>query len=86
MSVARREHTKWLEYDALDHRLWIAGQRMHHGATGVVVAGTACVGMLTGRTRWLRALVAMAAAGGALMAHDWKDHSLWFQLGRGPQR
>ena len=33
-----------------------------------------------------RPLVAMVLAGGALMAHDWKDRSVWFQRGRGPQR
>jgi hypothetical protein len=33
----------------------------------------------------MRSLGAMAAAGGALMAHDWKDRSMWFEFGRGSQ-
>ena len=44
-------------------RLWIAGQRVHHGLTGVLLLAT----------------------GTALMLHDWKDRSLWFQLGRDMQ-
>jgi hypothetical protein len=33
-----------------------------------------------------RSLVAVAVAGGALMmAHDWKDRSIWFERGRGSQ-
>ena len=51
--------TTLLRYDARRRRLWIAGQRVHHGLTGVV----------------------LLAAGTALMLHDWKDRSLWFQLG-----
>ena len=42
-------------------RLWVGGQRLHHGLTGV----------------------ALAAAGLVLIAHDWKDRSVWFR--RGPQ-
>ena len=42
-------------------RIWIAGQRVHHGLTGFL----------------------FAAAGIALMAHDWKDRPLWFQRGAG---
>jgi hypothetical protein len=41
-------------------RLWVGGQRLHHGLTGV----------------------ALAAAGLVLIAHDWKDRSYWFRLGR----
>jgi hypothetical protein len=51
--------TSLLRYDASRRRLWIAGQRVHHGLTGVV----------------------LLAAGTALVLHDWKDRSLWFQLG-----
>jgi hypothetical protein len=39
--------------------MWIGGQRMHHGATGI----------------------ALFAAGIALVAHDWKDRSVWFRFG-----
>jgi hypothetical protein len=40
-------------YDLKLRRVWIGGQRLHHGVTG------------------------------ALIAHDWKDRTLWFK--RGPQ-
>ena len=55
--------TPLLHFDARRRRLWVAGQRVHHGLTGVV----------------------LLAAGTALMLHDWKDRSLWFQLGRDMQ-
>ena len=51
--------TPLLRYDARRRRLWIAGQRVHHGLTGVLLLAT----------------------GTALILHDWKDRSLWFQLG-----
>jgi hypothetical protein len=44
-------------------RLWVGGQRVHHGLTGIL----------------------FAAAGFALMAHDWKDRPLWFERGVGSQ-
>jgi hypothetical protein len=73
-----------LEYDALHRRLWIGGQRMHHGAGGLLVATIACWGLLTGhRRRSVDELLAWALAGGALMVHDWKDRSQWFALGHG---
>lgn len=53
-----------LRYDAHRRRLWIAGQRVHHGMTGALLFAT----------------------GAALMLHDWKDRSLWFQLGPDTQR
>lgn len=52
-----------LEYDSDRRRLWILGQRCHHGMTGSL----------------------LAIVGAALMAHDWKDRSIWFQLGHGTQ-
>ena len=88
MKPARLIRTRLLEYDARHRRLWIGGQRMHHGATGSLVATMACVALLAGQLKGApatRPLAAMAAAGGALMAHDWKDRSMWFQLGRGSQ-
>jgi hypothetical protein len=87
-----------LEYDALRHRLWIAGQRCHHGATGSLVTAAACVGLIAGQARPVlrtprepqaagadlsRSLLALALAGGAMMAHDWKDHDMWFRRGSG---
>jgi hypothetical protein len=49
--------------DVRRRRVWIAGQRVHHGVTGMV----------------------FAAAGLALIAHDWKDRPHWFQRGDGSQ-
>ena len=78
-----------VEYDALRHRLWILGQRCHHGATGSVVAVAACATLLTESALHAsagpRSLVALAAVGSGalLMAHDWKDRALWFERGRG---
>ena len=83
---------KLVEYDALRHRVWIFGQRCHHGATGTVVAGAAFLALITDPaavvkpTTGPRSIFAIAAAGGALMmAHDWKDRSIWFERGRGSQ-
>ena len=73
---------RFVEYDSLRRRVWILGQRCHHGATGAVVVAGACLGMIVPR-RGARSLLAVAVTGGALMAHDWKDHSVWFQRGRG---
>ncbi len=81
---------KLVEYDALRRRLWIFGQRCHHGATGSLVA-TAAFLALAAETAVdpdpaPRTLFAAVAAGGALMmAHDWKDRAIWFERGRGSQ-
>jgi hypothetical protein len=69
---------KPLHYDALQRRLWIRGQRCHHGATGVLLACTGVVGLLTFRHPVLTGFV---AAGGVLMAHDWHDRAHWFARG-----
>ena len=81
-----------VEYDALSHRLWILGQRCHHGATGSVVAAAAFVGLLRDPDTvvrpiaWPASMLTLAFAGGALMmAHDWKDRSMWFERGRWSQ-
>ncbi len=50
---------KPLHWDRQVNRVWIRGQRCHHGAVGML----------------------LAAAGAALMAHDWKDRPLWFRRG-----
>jgi hypothetical protein len=80
---------KVLEYDPSSRRLWIGGQRCHHGAAGSIVATTAAGSLLTGRPGTPsrpRPLMALILAGWALMAHDWKDRSIWFERGRGSQR
>jgi hypothetical protein len=87
-----KAHTagKLVEYDALRHRLWILGQRCHHGATGSVVAAAAFLALITESALdpdpGPRSTLALAAGCGALlMAHDWKDRSIWFERGRGSQ-
>ena len=69
---------KPIHYDALQRRLWIRGQRCHHGATGALLAGAGVLGLMTLRARALSGLV---AAGGAMMAHDWHDRGVWFARG-----
>jgi hypothetical protein len=83
---------KLVEYDALRRRVWIFGQRCHHGATGSVVAAACFLALLTDPAAVAkpsaspRSILALAAAGGAaMMAHDWKDRSIWFERGRGSQ-
>ena len=87
-----RENTvrKLVEYDALRRRLWIFGQRCHHGATGTLVAAAAFLVLATESAvdpdPAPRSVFALVAASGALMmAHDWKDRSIWFERGRGTQ-
>src|SRR5947209_4712206 len=77
---------KVLEYDSSRRRLWIGGQRCHHGAAGSIVATTAAGSLLTGRLGTParpRPFMAMILAGWALMVHDWQDRSMWFRRGRG---
>jgi hypothetical protein len=52
-----------IHYDQRRRRLWVCGQRLHHGLTGFFLAG----------------------AGMALMAHDWRDRSVWFARGHQDQ-
>ncbi len=69
-----------LHYDRRCRRLWIAGQRCHHGATGALVAAAGLSGLLAQALAAPNA-VALTAAGAALMAHDWHDRRLWFERG-----
>jgi hypothetical protein len=74
-----------IHYDAVRRRLWICGQRCHHGATGALLTAVGAVGTLAS-LRPLRQLkplssVALLATGTLLMAHDWKDRPIWFQRG-----
>jgi hypothetical protein len=66
-------------YDLELKRLWVGGQRLHHGATGIALAAAG----LARLSRSRRAL-AWTLAGSALVAHDWKDRSLWFAGGPQP--
>jgi hypothetical protein len=76
------EH-KLVGYDPALRRVWIGGQRLHHGATGAVVAAAGLAG-LAARRLPLRDGLPVALIGTVLMAHDWKDRASWFR--RGPQR
>jgi hypothetical protein len=69
---------KALHYDPTLRRLWIHGQRWHHGTTGTLLAAAGLVGLAAKR---LPALAGLIAAGGVLMAHDWKDRARWFARG-----
>jgi hypothetical protein len=75
--------TKLLQYDAPRRRLWIRGQRCHHGAAGSLVGAIACLGLMVGPGA--PPMLALAAAGGAMMLHDWKDRTIWFERGPGSQ-
>jgi hypothetical protein len=69
-----------LGFDPELRRVWVGGQRLHHGLTGVAVATAALAQLATHRLEADRA-VAWVLAGGVLMAHDWKDRSVWFRFG-----
>ncbi len=73
-----------VEYDAARRRLWLFGQRCHHGATGAILTGAAAAGLAAARLS-PPATVMLAATGSLLMAHDWQDRSIWFQRGYGTQ-
>jgi hypothetical protein len=63
MATATHTHLrKPIHYDRVRRRLWICGQRCHHGATGALLTFAGALGV-------------------ALMAHDWKDRTIWFARG-----
>lgn len=70
-----------VEYDADRKRVWIGGQRLHHGLTGALVAAGGLAG-LAARRLSPRGGIEAALLGSALMVHDWHDRSHWFELGR----
>jgi hypothetical protein len=90
-SAAGNSVRKFVEYDALRRRVWILGQRCHHGATGSLVAALACLALATDPDAVVHptirpaSLLAVAAGGALMMAHDWKDRAIWFERGRGSQ-
>jgi hypothetical protein len=73
-----------IEYDAARRRVWLFGQRCHHGATGVVLTAAAVGGLAAARLS-PPVTVVLAATGSVLMVHDWKDRGMWFERGRGTQ-
>jgi hypothetical protein len=68
--------------DPAQRRIWVGGQRLHHGLTGVALATASLANFALRRSEASRA-IALMLAGGVLIAHDWKDRSAWFR--RGPQ-
>jgi hypothetical protein len=69
-----------IHIDARRRRLWILGQRCHHGATGAVMAGLAAAGLAATRVG-ARAGLTLLTTAGVLMAHDWHDRAVWFARG-----
>jgi len=67
-----------IHYDGKRKRVWIRGQRCHHGATGALLATAGMIGLVALR---VPAIGAIVAAGGVLMAHDWDDRTVWFRRG-----
>ena len=49
-----------------------------HAETGSTLA-------VVGESGSGKSTIALAAMGGALMAHDWRDHTIWFERGYGSQ-
>jgi hypothetical protein len=86
MQMARNRKPAWTHgnrivgFDPELRRLWIGGQRLHHGVTGIALAGTALAQLATRRAAAGHSL-AWFLAGGALVAHDWKDRTAWFRFG-----
>jgi hypothetical protein len=73
-----------IEYDAARRRLWLFGQRCHHGATGAVLTAAAVGGLAATRLS-PHVTAALAATGSLMMVHDWKDRDIWFERGYGSQ-
>ena len=70
-----------IRYDGERRRLWIAGQRMHHGFTGALLASAGLAGLAVHRLT-TRGGLEWTLLGTALMAHDWHDRTAWFRPGR----
>jgi hypothetical protein len=74
----------FLEIDWSRRRLWVAGQRLHHGLTGVLLAGAGLAG-IAAHSGDARRSFRWALLGTMLMAHDWHDREIWFERGPGTQ-
>jgi hypothetical protein len=82
-SLIELEEQGWqhlVDYDPALRRVWIGGQRLHHGATGAAFAAAGIAGLLAQRLP-IRDCVPVALLGATLMAHDWKDRAVWFRRG-----
>jgi len=67
-------------YDPVLRRVWVGGQRLHHGATGAAVTAAGLAAVAAQRLH-VRSCLPYAMLGTALMAHDWHDRSRWFERG-----
>jgi hypothetical protein len=65
-------------------RVWIGGQRVHHGVTGIALASLAITGLVARRLT-ARGGIEWALVGTAMIAHDWHDRAVWFERGPGSQ-
>lgn len=74
-----------VEYDSALKRVWIAGQRLHHGLAGALVAGAGLAGFAARRFT-PRGGLEWTLVGSVLMAHDWHDRGHWFERGRQSQQ
>jgi hypothetical protein len=73
---------RWVGVDLDRRRLWIGGQRVHHGVTGLAVAAAGIAG-LAARRMTPRGGLEWTLIGTALIAHDWNDRAVWFRRGAG---
>jgi hypothetical protein len=80
MDTPRADKLKPIAYDAARRRLWLFGQRCHHGATGAVLAAGAVSGLIAAKMH-PRSAIGLLTAGSLLMADDWHDRYLWFERG-----
>jgi hypothetical protein len=69
-----------VRYDVERRRVWVAGQRFHHGLTGALLTSLGVAGLAAHRLT-PRGGVEWALLGTALMAHDWNDRTVWFRVG-----
>ena len=69
-----------VRYDIERRRVWVAGQRFHHGLTGALLTSLGVAG-LAGLRLKPRGGFAWALLGTALMALDWSDRTVWFRVG-----
>jgi hypothetical protein len=67
-----------LGVDAGRRRIWIGGQRLHHGVTGMALAAVGVAG-LAARRLSARGGLEWTLVGTALIAHDWNDRGEWFR-------
>jgi hypothetical protein len=70
-----------LGWDRELRRLWVGGQRLHHGVTGLAFSAAGLTHLLVTRRPDPSRAIAWTLAGATLIAHDWKDRAVWFKRG-----